>query len=162
MDYVLRVSAQFNTRNTNSEDLYITTNQEELANETGTYYHWGISGIVVTGLECHSDCTTCTGPNSKDCLTCSSPTKYLLDGLCQCKNTSNYWYQPGTSTCGVGCPANYYKDAATVSCVLPASCSDPQSFGNPADGYCVSTCPTNFYASNKTMLCTTDCWGNGL
>ena len=110
MDYIIRVNAQFDTRNTSSENIYITTNQDRLNTATGVYYHFGLRGVVITGLKCHSDCATCTGPNNTDCLTCSSSTKALYNGLCQCKNASNYWYQPGTTNCGGGCPTNYYKD----------------------------------------------------
>ena len=52
MDYVLRLNAQFEARNTTYEDLYITTNQDALNTSAGAYYHWGLHGVVVAGLEC--------------------------------------------------------------------------------------------------------------
>ena len=67
--------------------------------------------MLITGLKCHSDCATCTGPLDSDCITCSSSgSRTLVNGTCQCKISSSYYYQPGTQNCGVNCPANYYKD----------------------------------------------------
>ena len=108
---------------------------------SGTNYHWGIHGVVITGLPCHSDCSTCTGPEATDCLTCSSGSKSLKDGICQCASGSNYWIPPGTTNCGGGCPSGYYKDSETVSCVAPpsntANCTAPDRFGDPSTGTCV-------------------------
>ena len=122
--------------------------------------------MIITGLKCHSDCSRCTGPLQTDCITCADSKETLVNGTCQCKISSNYYKWPDGS-CTSGCPSNYYRDEATVSCVNPPTnnCSAPKRFGYKASGStygdCMETCPTNYYASMTDMLCTTNCGTHG-
>ena len=169
MDYVLYVTAEIPTQNTTSEYLYITSNENLVEAGLGYQLHWGLEGIAITVLKCHSKCSRCTGPSENDCLSCSTTGYIAINKTCVCDISLNYYKQNATGLCDVGCPAGagWFRDNATRSCVKPIAinCTAPNRFGNSmaTTGYgtCVSACPAGYYASTKIMKCTTDCWADG-
>jgi hypothetical protein len=87
-------------------------------------------------INCHSSCAMCNGPADSNCLLCL-PGKFLVSSKC-------YDSCP-TSTCLV-CPASFYFQASTISCVR---CTDGCLVCNSAA--CV-TCSAGYTLSSGACV----------
>jgi hypothetical protein len=57
------------------------------------------------------------------------------------------------------CPANYFKDNSTMTCV--SRCPDyPNYYGDLTQMKCVPFCPENSWADDISKTCVTDCPSN--
>lgn len=168
MEYFMTITAKTEVSPSANQNwrVYVMPIKAPVENSTGFYYYWGLHDALFTVLKCHSDCGTCTGPNSTQCKTCSTNTKVAVNGSCVCDTSNNYFYaygDSGSDACRVGCPdctytagsastGCYYKDYVTRTCVNPPThnCSAPYPYASPYElsnnhGSCVHNC-SSLYA----------------
>jgi len=76
-DYLLTINAKTNVSPTGTQSwsIYMNAIKNPVQNSTGFYYYWGLHDAVFTVLQCHSSCSTCSGPLSTDCKSCTDGMK---------------------------------------------------------------------------------------
>ena len=102
------------------------------------------------GLDCASDCETCTSSLASDCSLC----------------LSGFFSHPTTSVCSISCPAGYFEVAASRTCsACHSSCqtcsggattdctSCPSLTPVLGDGSCPVSCASNQFYNSDTSSC---------
>jgi hypothetical protein len=184
-DYLITINAKASVTPTGTQSWTIYANpiMNPVQNASGFYYYWGLHDAVFTVLQCHSSCSTCTGPSSTECKACADSQKEVVNGQCLCKSSSNYYYAYGaapTAACLTGCPICtyspgnpspncYYRDDVLRMCVNPptVNCSAPYLYGDVYEltntyGSCRQNCSSGYYAVESLMKCTASCTQFGL
>ncbi|KAJ0067867.1 hypothetical protein NL108_011448, partial [Boleophthalmus pectinirostris] len=108
-------------------------------------------------VKCHSECSSCDGPDSDDCIVCAHPKAVRYRGQCLGQCPSNTYYDQATNECRE-------CDVTCLTCSdhLPSSCiSCPEGRLRDASGHCVwySLCAMHSYvdSNGECQKCHSSC-----
>ena len=107
---------------------------------------------------CSPDCTSCTGPTSRQCTSCAPGLfRYLMSCLTGCPpETYAHWTENRCAPCPPGCQTcdSVLRDASTREFDLRClSCQAPAHFLDRSALRCLLTCPLGTHASTLLQTC---------
>jgi proprotein convertase subtilisin/kexin type 5 len=130
---------------------------------------YGLGNVILTTLDCHKTCSTCTGPGLAHCLTCyQGNTLNSASGECITGCPVNQYYHKLNYQCYVTCPSGYVGDVASKTCVEGLTCHSECATCSGAKNsqcltctgsryllgtYCVTSCGEGKYAKSSPNAC---------